>query len=103
MIDKSAAVKAVLERVKKMPVSHCLDLRSFKRDRSVLVIKEDATRFRVIENGFNKETFEVEWTDLRSLLKKVIKREFPRSNKLRIYMLGLYKQGKTESYSPGKI
>ena len=103
MIDKSSALKAVLERLKKMPLTHCLDLRSYKRDRSVLIVKDGESMFRVIENGFHKEVFEVDLAGLRTLLKKLLKREFPRSNKLRIYMLGIYKQGKTESYSPGKI
>ncbi len=103
MIDKSTAIKTVLARLKKMEISHCLDLRSFKRDRSLLVIRESENVFRVIENGFNNEVFESEWSGLRSLLKKLIKREFPRSNKLRLYMLGLYNKGVSESYAPGKI
>ncbi len=67
--------------------------------------RSDATSvtFRVIESGFNNEIFEVEGVALRSLLKKLLKKEFPRSNKLRIYMLGLYRKGETEFYSPGKI
>jgi len=103
MVDKSTAIKTVLERLKKMAVCHCLDLRSYKRDRSILIIKEGLDVYRVIENGFYSEIFEARGEDLRSLLKKIIKREFPRSHKLRIYMLGLYKRGESESYAPGKI
>ena len=82
---------------------HCLDLRSYKRDRSVLIIRVKEKEFQVIENGFHQEVFEVDLPGLRALLKKLIKREFPRSNKLRIYMLGIYKKGESEFYSPGRI
>lgn len=103
MVDKSSALKLVVEKLKKIPVCHCLDLRSYKRDRSVLIIKVGQTVFQVIEKGFHKEIFEVDLAGLRILLKKILKREFPRSRKLRIYSLGLYKEGETESYSPGRI
>jgi len=62
-----------------------IDIRSYKRNRSVVIIRVSEMRFKVIERGFFVEEFEVEERGLEKLLKKVIKREFPRSHKLRLY------------------
>ena len=39
MIDKTRIVDTVCERLKTLPVSHCLDLRTYKRNRSVMIAK----------------------------------------------------------------
>ena len=41
----------------------------------------------VMENGFFKERFEVKPEKLRKVLKTLIKKEFPRSRKIRLYVL----------------
>ncbi|MBF0446163.1 MAG: hypothetical protein HQL68_11295, partial [Magnetococcales bacterium] len=41
--------------------------------------------FTVIQDGFAKDRFEVLITELPRLLKSLIKKEFPRSNKIRLY------------------
>jgi|GEM_PF-2462996 len=47
MIDKSVFIKVLMEKVKKLPVGHYLDIRSYKRNRTVLVIKENYDLFLV--------------------------------------------------------
>ncbi len=39
----------------------------------------------VIQDGFGKDRFEVPITELPRLLKNLLKKEFPRSNKVRLY------------------
>lgn len=90
MLDKSSLIPAVLARLKKMPIGHALDLRTYKRDRSVLIVKQANDAFRVVENGFAGEEFAVAAAGLARLLKTLLKREFPRSNKIRLYQLGEY-------------
>lgn len=85
MIDKDSAVEYVMSRIKKITVGHGLDLRTYKRDRSVLIMRTAVDSFSVIEDGFDKEHFSADIKALKKLLKKLVKREFPRSNKIRVY------------------
>ena len=85
MIDKTSAIETIINKLRKIPVGRGLDLRTYKRDRSVIIMRTNEDLFSVIEDGFEKEQF---WTDLKGmkkLLKKLLKREFPRSNKIRVY------------------
>jgi hypothetical protein len=87
MIDKTRIVDTVCERLKTLPVWHCLDLRTYKRNRSVIIAKLAEDDLLVIENGFFKERFRVKPEKLRKVLKTLIKKEFPRSRKIRLYVL----------------
>jgi hypothetical protein len=88
MIDKSAAVPTVLARLDKLPVGHAVDLRTYKRNRSVIILKQDEGVFLVIENGFEQNRFEVPGSKMKKTLQKLLKKEFPRSRKVRLYDLG---------------
>lgn len=88
MLDKATALPALLRRLSGLPMGHALDLRTYKRNRSVLIRRTDADRFRVTEEGFRREVFQVPFSDLKKLLKVLFKREFPRSTKIRVYDLG---------------
>jgi len=90
MIDKTAAIRTVRERLNKLPVGHYLDLRTYKRDRSVIIVKLEDDNFLVVENGFYQERFEVGSRSLKGLLRTLLKKEFPRSNKVRLYSMGEY-------------
>jgi len=87
MIDKTRIVDTVCERLKKLPVSHCLDLRTYKRNRSVMIAKVAEDDLLVIEDGYFKERFRVKPEKLKKLLKTLMKKEFPRSRKIRLYVL----------------
>jgi hypothetical protein len=93
MIDKTRILDTVCERLKKLPVSHCLDLRTYKRNRSVMIAKLAEDDLLVIENGYFKERFRVKPEKLRKVLKRLIKKEFPRSRKIRLYVLGEFLEG----------
>jgi len=90
MIDKTAVIRTVRERLNKLPVGHYLDLRTYKRDRSVIIVKLEDDNFLVVENGFYQERFEVGSRSLKGLLRTLLKKEFPRSNKVRLYSMGEY-------------
>jgi len=97
MIDKNVFIKVLIERAEKLPVGHYLDIRSYKRNRTVLVVREEHDSFLVIEDGFLKEEFRVSLAKLRKLFKVILKKEFPRSHKIRLYTMGKYneKEAKT--------
>ena len=88
MLDKATALPALLRRLDKLPRGHALDLRTYKRNRSVLIRRVGADAFDVIEDGFQREDFRVPFSGLKKLLKTLLKREFPRSTKIRVYDLG---------------
>lgn len=84
MIDKAGAIPTILTKVKKLPIGHGLDLRTYKRDRSVAIRRTGNDCYTVKEHGFERESFETDMKGLKGLLRKLLKREFPRSNKIRI-------------------
>jgi hypothetical protein len=88
MLDKATALPALLRKLEKLPRGHALDLRTYKRNRSVLVRRTGEDEFAVAEDGFHQEDFRVPFSDLKKLLKTLLKREFPRSAKIRVYDLG---------------
>lgn len=76
-----------LKRLDEIDINNCLDIRSYKKNRKVIIEKLDDT-FNLYEDGFFKETFlNLSRNDLKKLLKSIEKKEFPRSNKLRFYIL----------------
>ena len=97
MIDKTRIIDTVLERLKRLPVSHYLDLRTYKRNRSVVIVKMAEEDLLVIENGFFKERFRVRPEKLKKLLKSLMKKEFPRSRKIRLYVMGRFAEEEVES------
>ncbi len=92
MLDKSALIPALREKIKKLPLGHAIDLRTYKRDRSLVIVKLTAAELLVVEDGFEQNEFRVATTGLPKLLKMLLKREFPRSNKVRLYQLGKFEQ-----------
>lgn len=92
MIDKTKILETVYEKLEKLPSGHYLDLRTYKRNRSVIIVKENESKFLVVQNGYSSERFTVEGDKLGKLLKTVIRREFPRSNKIRLYVMGEFQE-----------
>ncbi|WP_024613737.1 DUF1949 domain-containing protein [Clostridium sp. Ade.TY] len=76
-----------IKRLESLKPLNCLDIRSYKKNRKVIIEKlEDS--YNLYEDGFHKEEFyNLNIDKLKKLLKTIEKREFPRSNKLRFYIL----------------
>ena len=96
MIDRVTAVSAVLRRLEKLPDGHCLDLRTYKRNRSVLLVRRAADDYLVVQDGYDRARYETDLAGLPRLLKTLLKKEFPRSTKIRLYDLGPYAGGESE-------
>jgi hypothetical protein len=90
MIDRSSVIRVVLERLNNLPAGHYFDLRTYKRNRSVLIVKRGEEDILVVEDGFYKDRFAVNISKLKGLLRSLLKKEFPRSNKVRLYTMGEY-------------
>ncbi|XXJ21026.1 hypothetical protein ACR42D_16095 [Desulfovibrio caledoniensis] len=83
MIDLGAALPTALSRLDKLPDGAVLELLTFKRDRGVAVRKVGAG-FEIREFGFRDETHAEDGPGLKKRLKAILKREFPRSNKVHV-------------------
>ena len=88
MIDKNKIIDAVCKKLAKLPVGHYLDLKTYKRNRTVIIAKIEENRLLVIENGYFKDRFLIKPEKLKKLLKTLLKKEFPRSKKIRLYVMG---------------
>ncbi|WP_045210730.1 hypothetical protein [Desulfonatronovibrio magnus] len=98
MISKSNIIPAVLERLASMPVGHYLDVRTYKRNRYVFFVKKDEDSYLIIENGFFHERFDnVPFKKIKKLFKTLLKKEFPRSTKVRVYNMGEYHEEAAEN------
>ncbi len=90
MIDKTKIIDTVCERLKKLPLGHYLDLQTYKRNRSIIVAKINEEDLLVIENGYFKERFRIKPEKLKKSLKTLVGKEFPRSRKIRLYIMGRF-------------
>ena len=96
MIDKTKIIDTVQERLKKLPHGHYMDLRTYKRNRSVIIVKIDEDNLLVIENGYFKERFQIRTEKLKKLMKTLLKKEFPRSRKIRLYVMGRFSEEESD-------
>ncbi len=93
MNDKATIIPAVMDRLERLQPGQCLDMRTYKRNRSVVVACTDPGVFLVMERGFHEETWQdLDAKEVKRLLKTLLKREFPRSHKIRLYMLDSFEQ-----------
>lgn len=82
--------KELMRRVGALAPGHALDVRTYKRNRSVVFVAQGGGRYRVVESGFEERDFVIGEKRLSRTLKELRRREFPRSNKVRVYDLGEY-------------
>lgn len=76
-----------IRKLNELKPYNCLDIRSYKKNRKVVIEKLENT-FNVYEDGYEKREFiELSKEELKKLLRSIEKIEFPRSNKLRVYVL----------------
>ena len=72
-----------IKKLDELKLYNCLDIRSYKKNRKVIIEKLENT-FNVYEK---REFLNISKEELKKLLRTIEKIEFPRSNKLRVYVL----------------
>ena len=97
MIDKDKIIETAMAKLKKLPVEHYLDLRTYKRNRSLVIVKKSDEEFLVIEDGYSHERYHLQLDKLRKTLKTLLKKEFPRSHKIRLYVMGEFNEEKAKN------
>jgi hypothetical protein len=93
MITKENFVTNVCQKAQILDVGQYLDIRSYKRNRSVLLIRLQ-NDYRLIENGFRKLDINLDFDELKSTLKTIERIEFPRSHTIRIYKMDNFDETK---------
>ncbi|MGB9755543.1 MAG: hypothetical protein ACPLXO_01555 [Desulfurella sp.] len=93
MIEKENFLSIIEKKAKQLEEGQYLDIRSYKRNRSVLLIKLK-DKYRIIENGFRKIDLSIDYSNLKGVFKTIERIEFPRSHIVRIYKMDNFDEAK---------
>ncbi len=66
---------------------HGVELLTYKRNRGITITKDQKCLLHIKERGYHEEEWLIDQSNLTKLLKTLLKREFPRSRKIRLYQL----------------
>ncbi len=87
LVNIESALRKILNTLKKTPDGSGLEVLSYKRNRGITVIKKDDETYFIRERGYLDQELDCTSRELQRHLKSMMKREFPRSRKVRIYVL----------------
>lgn len=86
MIPLNQLLKQLAQRLEKLPRDGAVEVLTYKRNRGFIVWKEGEDSFLIREHGYHVEIYDLVNQDgLEKLVRKIVKREFPRSTQIRIY------------------
>ena len=80
-VDNGRLLHETLARLARLEEGDGVLLQPFKKDRAIFVILQDGM-YQVLERGFVRKDFAVDSKKIKKLLKRLCRREFPRSNKV---------------------
>ena len=87
LINIDTALNKTITTLLKLPPSAGIEILSYKRNRGVSILRLSENEFQVIERGYCEQELQLAPDELAKALKAIIKREFPRSRKVRVYNL----------------
>ncbi len=87
LVNLESALRKAVFSLKKCSPGCGLEILSYKRNRGVSIWKCQDETYMLREHGYLEQRVEVEEGELTKILKAIMKREFPRSRKVRIYSL----------------
>ncbi len=82
-ISIHSADKLIFSQANSLSENKIIRAESFKGDRWVEIQKGD-TYYIIVEHGYSNTEYKVDKKDLKSIIKRLIDREFPRSHQIRI-------------------
>jgi hypothetical protein len=91
LVPLDSARSQAMRLMKKMHPPQALALLSYKRDRGLIILFRENNEYEVREYGFNNQETVVKSERIGRLLKTIIKREFPRSHRVRLLKLASLK------------
>lgn len=87
LVNLDAVLADTLRLVKKAEPLGGVLLLSYKRNRSIAVIRKNADTVEIREQGYEHQVVELGLEKMAKELKVMMKREFPRSRKVRMVKL----------------
>lgn len=87
MYAKESLIDQIIPRLKKLKFTEKILLTTYKRNRSLTILKIKEDTFLFEQRGYWEKSFEVKEKKLSKKLKQVLREEFPRSHKVRVYFL----------------
>ena len=82
MIHISQVLTLVEKQLKSLQPKEAVNFKTYKKDRGFVLYCLDYAQFQIIETGYHNHTSTGDVASTRKHVKKVLKREFPRSNKV---------------------
>jgi len=87
LVNIDSVLRNLLQKLEKLHPPQSIELLSYKRNRSIAVLLLDDGKILVRERGYRDAEQVVEKSLLPRHLRLLIKYEFPRSRKVRIYQV----------------
>ena len=87
LVNIDSVLRSLLQKLEKLNPPQSIELLSYKRNRSIAVLLLDDDKILVRERGYREAEQHVEKDLLSKHLKALIKYEFPRSRKVRMYQM----------------
>ena len=87
LVNIDSVLRNLLQKLKKLDPPQGIELLSYKRNRSIAVLLLDDGKVLVRERGYRDNEQIIDKSLLSKHLKSLIKYEFPRSRKVRVYQV----------------
>jgi hypothetical protein len=87
LVNIDSVIRTLLQKLEKLNHPQGIELLSYKRNRSIAVLLLADNTFLVCEKGYREEKLIIDKAGLQNHLKRLIKYEFPRSRKIRMYQV----------------
>ena len=87
LVNIDSVIRSLIQKLEKLNPPQGIELLSYKRNRSIAVLLLPDNTFLVREQGYREAEQVVDQAGLQKHLKSLIKYEFPRSRKVRMYLV----------------
>ncbi len=84
LVNISSLLADTLRALDKIDPPGGVELLSYKRNRGIAIIKKDGGGIELREQGYKEQEIDIPLPQLPKVLKAMLKREFPRSRKVRL-------------------
>jgi len=87
LVNIDSVIRTLLQKLEKLECPQGIELLSYKRNRAIAVMVLPGNVFLVRERGYREDEQVIDKAGLPKHLKSLIKYEFPRSRKIRMYQI----------------
>ncbi|MGC8608624.1 MAG: hypothetical protein ACP5UV_02000 [Thermoplasmata archaeon] len=83
MVSSDGIVKTTISMIRKLKPGYEVDLKTFKKDRGIEIVRTDDGHLFLIETGYENARCELDENSMSKIIKDAFYREFPRSHEVR--------------------